>query len=417
VAWDPDDDRSAGDGAQPIHVVDLGASNASRIAYSAAGDYAMITYADTSLARVYRRERDTLESPLHPLQILPYAIATDFSGGTFYVLELLSNTLTAIPPTPDGSSVVDLTRLADYRRKAITAYVKMIGRVVQYLKDCICEHLLINCPDGTGKVYLADISFKGGKIYQICNFHRRKYVHTFPTVEYWLSIVPILPLLKQGVESLCCSVVAGLFDKLAPKDPTTNPDAKASDLLSPTMALHAATYVRAADLPGNFQLLKNQAFLSAGLAKTSLLDKLRTPSAGNSLPPSSAIDVAFKTPEEATRVAKARGIEVRNVEVVTDDLRGSLALLTTPPAVRGETVDLVTDTRGRVLGWKKASPAAPPPAPPAPTPKTATADELATLRRDLASVTAAHAQRDAAVTEMRKQIAALTAQIAALQKH
>ena len=36
---------------------------------------------------------------------------------------------------------------------------------------------------------------------------------SFPTVGYWLSLVPILPMLKKAVEKFCCSIVPDLFSK------------------------------------------------------------------------------------------------------------------------------------------------------------------------------------------------------------
>src|SRR5690606_5955728 len=52
-----------------------------------------------------------------------------------------------------------------------------------------------------------------------CNFSRRKYVKSFPTVGYWLSVVPIWPLLRQAVKWFCCSVPVLFFaQRAAPQE-------------------------------------------------------------------------------------------------------------------------------------------------------------------------------------------------------
>jgi len=85
----------------------------------------------------------------------------------------------------------------------------------QYLKDCFCEHFLVDCPDchGDEKIYLGSIQIMknptthNAEVYKICNFTKRRYVKSEQLVEYWLSAVPIIPVLKQLVADLCCKVV------------------------------------------------------------------------------------------------------------------------------------------------------------------------------------------------------------------
>ena len=66
---------------------------------------------------------------------------------------------------------------------------------------------LIDCPECTGeeKIYLGAVEIRNEKVYNICNFTKRHYVKSFPTWSYWLSTVPILPLIKRGFAEFCCS--------------------------------------------------------------------------------------------------------------------------------------------------------------------------------------------------------------------
>jgi hypothetical protein len=97
----------------------------------------------------------------------------------------------------------------------LNAFLDLAGGFFQYLKDCLCDHFLVNCPtcDPADKLYLAVVSIKNRQVNKVCNFSLRKYVKSFPTVEYWLSLVPIIPLFKQAVERFCCAVLPGFFSK------------------------------------------------------------------------------------------------------------------------------------------------------------------------------------------------------------
>jgi predicted flap endonuclease-1-like 5' DNA nuclease len=147
----------------------------------------------------------------HPVQISPVAIAG--TGNAVYVLNYVSNTISVIPGAELETDGQFLETLADYRDAAIAAYWGLAGGLLQYLKDCFCHHLLVRCHEceEDDKVYLAGIQITENKIYKICNFSKRKYVKSFPTVEYWLSLIPVMPLFKKLVERFCCMVLPDLF--------------------------------------------------------------------------------------------------------------------------------------------------------------------------------------------------------------
>lgn len=156
-----------------------------------------------------------------PVQIIPIDLVASGARNEMYVLNILSNTVSTIDvaavfagPQPPYTAEPPLT-LSQYRTQMVHAFTDLLVVFGQYLKDCFCEHFLVDCPDchGDEKIYLGSIEIKvdpkTGKpeVYKICNFTKRRYVRSERLMEYWLSAIPIIPLLKQAVAELCCKVV------------------------------------------------------------------------------------------------------------------------------------------------------------------------------------------------------------------
>ncbi|MFC7335828.1 DUF6519 domain-containing protein [Haloferula chungangensis] len=155
--------------------------------------------------------------PRLPVQVQPEAMALD-PKENLYVLNFLSNTITSIP---NEEIVVDqsyLDQLARYRRDVILAFLALFSGLLQYLKDCFCEKLLVDCPqcEEGDKVYLGVVEIRDHRVDKICNFAKRKEVHTFPKRDYWLSLIPIAPLIKKAVEKVCCLALPDYLMKFAP---------------------------------------------------------------------------------------------------------------------------------------------------------------------------------------------------------
>lgn len=150
-----------------------------------------------------------------PVQLFPFDIASDEALDGIYVLNMLSCTLSVIT----ASTVLNAVQppftleppisLSTYRSDIIKAFAELLGKFVQYLKDAFCDQFLVNCPDCSRKdvVYLGCVEVKGGQVYKICNFTLRRYVKSVQMVEYWLSTIPILPVLKQAFARFCCRVL------------------------------------------------------------------------------------------------------------------------------------------------------------------------------------------------------------------
>jgi hypothetical protein len=78
--------------------------------------------------------------------------------------------------------------------------------VAAYLMDCICSQLLPPCPTDPCdlRLILASVCVSQGEITEICNWKGRKIVPTWPTILWWLSILPIQRMLSILIQKLCC---------------------------------------------------------------------------------------------------------------------------------------------------------------------------------------------------------------------
>ena len=132
------------------------------------------------------------------------------------------NQLDCPPPSPNDTADSYATRIR------IPTY-NLLGLILQYLIDCICQTLLPKCPPPPcdDRLILACVTVKNDEILRICNFSCREHAGAFPTASYWLSIIPIVPLLKEFITKLCCSpalvqppLVNDFLQFLDAKDPT-----------------------------------------------------------------------------------------------------------------------------------------------------------------------------------------------------
>jgi hypothetical protein len=149
-----------------------------------------------------------------PVQIFPVAMSQ--SGQQLYVWNFVSCTISVIDlPTVLGAlpanyyTVEPPAALSAYRTQMIKAFSDLVKTFGIYLKDCFCERFLIDCPDCTKgvKVYLGEVQIQDNKVFKICNFTKRRYVKSVQLMEYWLSTIPILPIIKQALAEFCCKVI------------------------------------------------------------------------------------------------------------------------------------------------------------------------------------------------------------------
>ena len=197
--------------------ISLGEKTAMRLAYNYPTQNLMITYSDSYQVRLVGQNDVLVAGHRQAVQIAPISIATTPDKKRVLVLNYGSNTITSLRAdlvkANTFPSLEGVSGLAPYRDQMLLAFVDLFGGLLQYLKDCLCDHFLVNCPecDEEDKIYLACISIRKEEVYQVCNFSRRKYVKSFPTVEYWLSLVPVIPLVGKFVEKFCCTILPEFF--------------------------------------------------------------------------------------------------------------------------------------------------------------------------------------------------------------
>jgi hypothetical protein len=196
-------------------VTDLQQDTVIHIAHNRTTNHMMVAYEDIHRVGMLNPQ-DALVADFVPVQVGPVWITQAPDNSRVFVVNYWSNTISAARSQLFAAGQqIAMQSLVNYRAGVLNAFVDLFGGLLQYLKDCFCDHLLVDCPtcDENDKIYLACISIKNNKVHKICNFSHRKYVHSFPTWAYWLSVVPILPLLKKAVEEICCAALPGLFGR------------------------------------------------------------------------------------------------------------------------------------------------------------------------------------------------------------
>ncbi|ABV94283.1 hypothetical protein Dshi_2550 [Dinoroseobacter shibae DFL 12 = DSM 16493] len=194
--------------------------------------------------------------PRIPVQLWPTGIAVGPEGDV-QVVNALSSTVTFIPRAEVARSADRLAPLAETRWRILMAFYALVGNLFQYLKDCFCHHLLVKCPecDGSEKIYLACVDIRDGAVFNICNFGKRKYVQTFMAWTYWLSLVPIIPLMKQAIAKACCTVLPNFLDQFSdgiappPKPPEFGAASGVSTPVKASTGLVAMRAYKRADVP------------------------------------------------------------------------------------------------------------------------------------------------------------------------
>lgn len=151
-----------------------------------------------------------------PGQIFPIALGANPGESQVAVLNLLGNTINlvdvalATAATPPDYATDTTNSLPQYHTDAMKAFTDMFGVLAQYIKDCFCDKFLVECPTcdpAKDRIYLGSIEIKAGRVHNICNFTQRHYAKSFRTWGYWLSTVPILPLIKRTFALFACKVL------------------------------------------------------------------------------------------------------------------------------------------------------------------------------------------------------------------
>lgn len=196
-----------------------------RLTYHSNNGFLLLAFEDSFRLGLLDVQKDSLIANYrHPVQIFPNGLAVAPVAQQTYALNFLSNTINSIPDEfllPENQ--IPLDTLATYRAAVLEAFADLLGGFLQYLKDCFCDQFLVDCPecDPDDKIYLACVKIRDNQIYQVCNFSKRKYVKSFPLFSYWFSVIPVMPLIKKGIEKFCCAILPDIFGKFSTAKLTT----------------------------------------------------------------------------------------------------------------------------------------------------------------------------------------------------
>lgn len=208
-------DRSNAAAAPGSHPI--GAADPNRLVSVAGRNEVWVTCADDCKARVFQVAGGSFRNDFRvPAQISPIAIAASAGGSQVVVMNALGNTLNLIDvakvtaTAPPSYTSETANTLPQYHADAIQAFNDLASVLAQYIKDCFCDKFLVEChtcDPAKDRIYLGSIEIKAKRVHNICNFTRRHYAKSFRTWGYWLSTVPILPLIKRAFALFACKVL------------------------------------------------------------------------------------------------------------------------------------------------------------------------------------------------------------------
>lgn len=197
---------------QVLAPVPLGPATIWRLGLMPSRNVLALSDANTYRARLFNTATGMLQTNVRiPLQIMPACMAMGVGDREAYALNFFSNTVNVIDVaaliagTPSFTNEPPVT-LSAYRQQMLKAFTDLGSVFIQYLKDSFCDQFLIECHEcgRDDKVYLGSIEIKNKKVFHICNFSKRHYAKSFRTWGYWLSTVPILPIIKRAFGKFCC---------------------------------------------------------------------------------------------------------------------------------------------------------------------------------------------------------------------
>ncbi len=116
-------------------------------------------------------------------------------------MRVTAGTIILPAPTP-----LDERDPASYTEQAREALRDLLAVWIQLIIDCVCHAFIPQCDDDPcdDRVEIACVTVKGDKILRICNHSCRRYAGAFPSTFYWMSLVPVLPLIGKLLAILCC---------------------------------------------------------------------------------------------------------------------------------------------------------------------------------------------------------------------
>jgi uncharacterized small protein (DUF1192 family) len=279
-------------------------------------------------------------------QFRQYAIDL-FTNADFNIKCTLLNTFDAIqcPQLPKSNGPSDRGYLSQVQE---TMQATML-LLAEFMRDCVCDTIMPSCPTDPGddRLILACLTITDGKITDICNFGCRQFAGSFPSFFYWMSLIPVIPLMKLFVDDICCTPAflstvlgakAGLINNAAKIDPSGS---LLKAITAGNFALPRMVMDRAMDVVQKFSL---QGIINSIPASGLNLATLRGMSAQNAQASLKQFNVSF---EEKQVNSRADIPIVPQTPVALGDLM-------MPFAQSGDHV-ILYETAGTVLEVQRAS--------------------------------------------------------------
>jgi hypothetical protein len=245
-------------------------------------------------------------------------------------------------PTPPNQQAGTATN-AQYLASVQETIQASVLAIFEAFRECVCHALMPPCPtDPTDdRLILACLTVKDGAILDICNFGCRTFAGSFPSLFYWLSAVPILPLLKKLVDDFCCS---------AQKPNQQRPRILAHDTTASSPSALQKTFME-----GNFALPKQMLQHLGDLAQKFSFQHLEQSVPGDQV--NVATLVGMKT-QDAARALESQKVTFELRSIVTRSEIPFSTTTFTPFAAGGDHVVLY-ETDGSVVdaqpGWQNGS--------------------------------------------------------------
>lgn len=264
------------------------------------------------------------------LQILPTQIdggngrLVAINQGSQSMLRIEADDLLRLNSNAAAAAIRDTVET--YRGQVIAAFVSLMQLWLKAIRDCICHQLLPDCPvlgDPPHKVPLASLEIVEANVDKICNLGCRKFVVTFPTLFYWMSIVPLVPWFHQLLKRWCCEEEFDFLSRLVP-DEADSPDVVVVGQKPGAGDFQAAAANAAIALPivatspqfsASLSTINDYGRRFAGTRAVDLTS--RVVDAQIKSPDVAAVNVAGRPADLAKRDLELRGVEV--VEVVDLD--------------------------------------------------------------------------------------------------
>jgi hypothetical protein len=101
-----------------------------------------------------------------------------------------------------------------YLSRVVSAFSAITN---EYFRYCLCTIFLPPCPEPADdvRVPLATLTFdtRTCRVIKVCNWTNRKFATTWPNMQYWLSPLPCVRMLRDRLTEVCCDIDKGADPK------------------------------------------------------------------------------------------------------------------------------------------------------------------------------------------------------------